>query len=366
MRILLVGEYSRLHYTLAEGLRILGHEVVVASDGDGFKNYPRDIDLTRRGSGVINSLTSLISVVKKVSNLEGYDIIQVINPCFTTQNIRINQYLYKQLKKKNKKVFLGAFGDDSFWVRACMSNTVFKYSEFFVGGQSTNLEYNKTLIRKWIHGVCNTANDAMAKSADGIIACLYEYYKSYEPFYPDKLIYIPLPVNTDIITFNPIEKIPQKVKFFIGINKDRSEYKGTDIMEKALDDLLMKYPDQVIVNKVESVSYDLYQKMMADSHVVLDQLYSYSPAMNALLAMAQGKIVVGGGEPEMYELLGEFDNRPVINVYPTRDSVFTQLENLVLNKDLIPKVSKRSYDFVQKNHNYISVASQYLDFWSDK
>ena len=45
MRILLLGEYSGLHCSLADGLRALGHEVCVASDGCGWKNYPRDIAL---------------------------------------------------------------------------------------------------------------------------------------------------------------------------------------------------------------------------------------------------------------------------------------------------------------------------------
>ena len=35
MRILLLGEYSNVHATLAKGLKALGHEVVLASDGDG-------------------------------------------------------------------------------------------------------------------------------------------------------------------------------------------------------------------------------------------------------------------------------------------------------------------------------------------
>jgi len=42
MRILLVGEFSRLHNSLKEGLIALGHEVVLISNGDGFKNYPSD------------------------------------------------------------------------------------------------------------------------------------------------------------------------------------------------------------------------------------------------------------------------------------------------------------------------------------
>ncbi len=50
MRILLLGEYSGVHCTLAEGLRTLGHDVVVASNGDFWKDYPRDIDLERKGA----------------------------------------------------------------------------------------------------------------------------------------------------------------------------------------------------------------------------------------------------------------------------------------------------------------------------
>lgn len=34
MKILLMGEYSNVHWTLAEGLRTLGHDVTVLSNGD--------------------------------------------------------------------------------------------------------------------------------------------------------------------------------------------------------------------------------------------------------------------------------------------------------------------------------------------
>ncbi|MBF0951544.1 MAG: glycosyltransferase family 1 protein, partial [Alloprevotella tannerae] len=38
MRILLIGDYSNVHATLLKGLRELGHDVLLASDGDGWKN----------------------------------------------------------------------------------------------------------------------------------------------------------------------------------------------------------------------------------------------------------------------------------------------------------------------------------------
>lgn len=72
----------------------MGHRVVVASDGDGFKNYPRDIDLSRKSSGIIDTLTSLISVLGKFKKFKGYDVVQLINPCFTTQNVKVNNYLW--------------------------------------------------------------------------------------------------------------------------------------------------------------------------------------------------------------------------------------------------------------------------------
>ena len=56
MKILLLGEASNLHWTLAEGLRTLGHDVTVASGGSGWMNNRRNIDLQRNSYGLIGSL----------------------------------------------------------------------------------------------------------------------------------------------------------------------------------------------------------------------------------------------------------------------------------------------------------------------
>ncbi|TOI27410.1 hypothetical protein CGI63_23185, partial [Vibrio parahaemolyticus] len=46
MRVLLLGEYSGVHTNLAMVLKELGHDVITVSDGDGFKSFPRDVDLS--------------------------------------------------------------------------------------------------------------------------------------------------------------------------------------------------------------------------------------------------------------------------------------------------------------------------------
>ena len=64
MKILLLGEYSNVHWTLAEGLRTLGHDVTVISNGDGWKNYKRDINLKRKSLGLFDSIKYYIDILK--------------------------------------------------------------------------------------------------------------------------------------------------------------------------------------------------------------------------------------------------------------------------------------------------------------
>lgn len=364
MRILLLGEYSNLHWTLAQGLKSLGHNVTVASDGDGFKNHNRDIDLYRKGSGLLDTLHTTKSIYQNLKNFSGYDIVQLINPCFTPLNVNINKYLYRYLRKHNKKIFLGAFGDDAYWLKACLDKKTFRYSEFYIGNQKNNIADNDRIIKLWKEGTDREKlNTEIANSCDGIIACLYEYYVSYSPYFSNKLTYIPLPINLDKIAKSE-SFISDKINFFIGINKARSQFKGTDRLQKVLTEIAKKYPNDVSVQIIESVQYHDYIKSISNSDVVLDQLYSYSPAMNGLLTLAMGKVLVGGGEPEIYDLLSEKENRPIINVFPSETDIFNKLENIVINKKEIPAISENGRKFVEKHHAHTKVAQQYLDFWT--
>ena len=116
--------------------------------------------------------------------------------------------------------------------------------------------------------------------------------------------------------------------------------------------------------KVESVPFDEYKRLMSECDVLLDQLYSYTPAMNALVAMSQGLVVVGGGEPENYDILGETELRPIINVLPDEEDVFRKLEDLVLHPERLPELKRQSVEYVRRHHDYVKVAQQYVDFWT--
>jgi hypothetical protein len=124
-----------------------------------------------------------------------------------------------------------------------------------------------------------------------------------------------------------------------------------------------KYPGRLELKIAEGVPFAQYQKMMDASDALLDQLYSYTPAMNSLLAMSKGIIDIGGGEPENYAILDERVLRPIINVQPTYESCFHEIEQLVLHPERIPQLKRESVEYVKKHHDYLKVAKQYLDFY---
>ncbi|MDE5788145.1 MAG: glycosyltransferase, partial [Bacteroidaceae bacterium] len=152
MKILLVGEYSNVHWTLAEGLRTLGHEVTVVSDGDHWKGYPRDIDLRRRSLGKIDSLRYLFDLHRVMPRLRGYDVVQLINPVFL--DLRAERILpyYKQLRRQNGRLFLGSFGIDKPWVEEGLKPDTFRYSDFYLYGQRRFNDATYTMEADWLRG----------------------------------------------------------------------------------------------------------------------------------------------------------------------------------------------------------------------
>lgn len=86
--------------------------------------------------------------------------------------------------------------------------------------------------------------------------------------------------------------------------------------------------------------------------------------MNSLLAMSKGIVVVGGGEPENYTILQEEELRPIVNVQPTYDSVYHELEQLLLHPERLAVLKQQSIDYIKKHHDFVKVAMQYVDFWN--
>jgi glycosyltransferase involved in cell wall biosynthesis len=364
MKILLLGEFSNVHWTLALALRKIGYQVTLISNRGEWKGYQQDIVLNRNSCSKKDTFSYLFQLIRLLPKCKGYDVVQLIGPAsFFDLKIKRLYRLFQYLKKHNNKIFLDAFWTDYYYVKACIEDQRFRYSDFNIGNQKIDHFFNQRSIQDWMHSNMKDYNIRMAKESHGIPTCLYEYHTAYAPYYPKKEQYIPLPI--DLSKISP--RTPNndgKIHFFIGIQTSRNALKGTDIMLKALERIQQKYPNQCCIEKVENVPFSTYERLMNASDVLLDQLYSYTPAMNALLAMAKGIVVVGGGEEEHYQLIGEKTLRPIVNVQPNEESVFEQLEQLLLQPEMIKRRSKESIEYVKKHHDAQKIAQSYLDFWS--
>ena len=372
MKILLLGEYSNVHNTLAKGLRELGHEVTVASGGDRWKNYPRDIDLHRDFDSRTGRISFLWRLLKALPKMRGYDVVQLINPIFIELKAQRIMPFYRYLRRHNKKIVMGAFGMDYYWASVNTDIRPLRYSDFNLGDKPrTDIEAQR-FRDEWIGTVKENLNKQIALDCDGIPAGLYEYWATYNEVHTpcpdgreirDKMRFIPFPIIMPEIYHTSFYGGP--LRLFAGISRERSAYKGTDIMLKAAQRLKQKYPDKLNLRIVEGVPFDEYCRILDGSDAILDQLYSYTPSMNSLLAMSKGIIDIGGGEPENYTIIGENELRPIINVEPTEESVYNELEQLILHPERIEELKRQSVKYIKRHHDYIKVARQYESFYRD-
>ncbi|WP_430934934.1 glycosyltransferase [Saccharicrinis sp. 156] len=363
MKVLLLGEFSGMHQNLAIGLRKFGVDVTVASDGDGWKNYPRDIDLSRDIKR--NSFLYLLKLLRNIPNLSGYDVVQLNCPKPFNATATFNRIAFNFLKQLNKNIFLGAHGMDTRYISFALDGKL-KYSVFQIPSiqNDPHIKELRNLIK---YKSELKLNDKIASQSKGIIASSIGYYLSYTDYFSSKTTYIPLSIDTTKYTYtSTIGDNPQKIKFFLGMMEGRIVRKGTDIIHKVLLELKRRYPNDVELTIVKSVPFNEYQNLLNSSHVLCDQMYAYGIGLNGLIAQAKGLIVCGGADEEMYKALGEQNNKPIVNINVSEDEMLKSFEFLIKNKDKLKEISIKNRAFVVKHHDSKTVANRYIEFWKEK
>ena len=300
--------------------------------------------------------------------MRGYDIVQLCGHIFFDLKPEKLHYILNYLKRHNRCIVLGALATDGIYFEACHDGHTFRYSDYMVGEQPSpyarSAEYVAMHEDNWRLPSMVSYRDHVMNSINGAVSALYEYHTVYEPILGPKLAYGGIPIDTHSVLTQHLEEVPQRVRFFIGIQRNRHIIKGTDVLLAALKRVHDRYPTRCEMEVVEQVPYDEYVARMHSCHVLLDQLYSYTPATNALLAMAQGMVAMSGAEPEYYDLIGERDNHPIINVSPLNvQDIDAQLEYLVLHPEELPQRQRASRAFVEKHNDVAIVAQRCLNHW---
>jgi glycosyltransferase involved in cell wall biosynthesis len=378
MKILLVGEFSRLHNSLKEGLLTLNQDVNILGTGDDFKEFPIDFSIAPRF--ILSS--SLLMFINKVffklfksdlrllergirfylllPKLKNYDLVQLINSDAIETYPFASRYLLNKLFKQNKKISLLICGEETPIIEYLLKKEM-KYSILSPLFADQNLKKNFNYSLKYVQPNYRKTFDFITGKSSSIITSDIDYKIPMEKLGYDSQ-FIPNPINTDKISFKPL-KITDKVIVFLGINESSSVKKGSEFFEKTLAIIKKKYTNQVEIIVTKSIPYEQYIEVYDKAHILLDQVYSYDQGYNALEAMSKGKVVFTGAENEFYKQYN-LTEKVAINALPDVDYLVNELSFLIENPDEIIAIGKRARDFVEKEHHYLKISQKYLDTWN--
>lgn len=375
MRILLIGEYSLLHNSLKKGLIELGHEVVLTGSSSGYRCYPVDYNyepkffkreiftilrkvIYRLLKFDLASLEAGIRFYLFLPKLKNYDVVQFVNESSIKTTRRIELYLIKKIVKNNKRFFLLSCGLDYMTLKFYTENKDYK-SIYQPSIENPSKEFN------WFYDYFQKGHikihEYMMHTFDGLIATDFDYTDATKN-YPIFSGFIPYPVDLTKLTFKELV-VEDKINIFLGINKYSYYQKGIPYFEKALKIIKQKYQDKVEIIIVNTVPYPVYIDLYNKSHILLDQAFSRDQGYNALEAMAKGKVVFTGAETEFMKHY-DLTERVCVNAIPDVDYLVNELSYLIENPDEIIVIGKRARAFVEKEHDYVKIAQQYLNVWT--
>jgi hypothetical protein len=369
--ILLVGDYSSVHYNLSVALKDKGQDVFLISDGDGYKNIKCDIKIAapeRRKLRITRILFASVkffgifgikeykNLIKQIQHLNDYDVVQFINPEALASLGAVGNFLLLRYLKKRAKVFsLCALGDDFFYIKACLTKK-YKYSpmdRLFNNGLKGFLGSVYT-IKYVFSPLYVILNFYALRNSDIIIPGLDDYRIAYEGNAKiTKTIGLPILHKS----FHEPQKTKYPVNIFHAWQTGKEQRKGNDILDKIVKRYLNEYGSKKICyNVVGGIEYGEFIKKFAEADIIFDQIYSYDRGVTAALGMASGKVVFSGFEDENFTL--------GINATPNEEVLYNDFLTLINSLELIDEIKKAAFDYALENYRSDISSSKYIDLWS--
>lgn len=353
MKILLFGEYSGFFNCLKDGLVVLGHDVFLASDGDAHKDYPSDFRWDGHHHwGKFQRPFEIVNILAHKNMISGYDVVLVIAPSMFSRKVWPNKVIYDYLIENNKLVYLISTGLYRIGFDYWINKPETKYYGYTSAYVNSDVRYRESY---WNKDIIEWERDFM-KRITGIIPIWYEYAEPYRNF-PNLKKAIRTPININMFDYKPNVIKNGKIVFFHGLSRP---CKGGKYILAAFDRLREKHKDDAEFIAAGGLPFDEYMKLIDRTNVIVDDANSYSFCMNALFSMLKGKIVMGGAEPEGNEELG-YKDVPVVNICADVDQICDAIEDIIAHKTEIEAWGLKSRKFVEKYHNYIDVAKQYVE-----
>lgn len=357
-KVLLLGDYSAVHLTLRNGLRQLGVDCVLASEGDGFKGYETDINLS--GKEYTSGLQKARNQGRILSKLKGFDVVQLINPSLGFGVLKSLAYI-RFLKSFNKRVFSLVCAPD-YHIWKLYRDGFFRYSPYS-GMEEDHRQRGEGVVFDQKPVSTRLSYRLVVGALDGLISQSGDYYPPYKG-HPKHLGMIPFPIDTDTIAYTENE-VKGPVRILHGVQKGREHTKGSPFILEALQVIKARYGSGVEIMEASSVPFSQWQALQAKANILVDQTSCYAPAMNALQAMAMGKIVLTGAEQEFLDHHPyKARELPFFNIKPSVEEIVSVLDDLLSRPDEFVALGQAARTFVEEHHQYKKVAQQYLQIWT--
>ena len=359
MKILIIGEFSAFAKHLKNGFRILGNDVTVVQNGDGWK-------------GLANSEDIMIRTCKEVS-LFGLRIrgLNRITAPFARRDLQ------KQLRKRCPKpdvmivinyTFLSSncfqSGVPISFIENCIKNGS-KLIMSVCGIDPANYYRNPEMFKAM--GVKRNRENMrhlfLINNSDVVIPTCYGYYDAIYNYCIEKGFKyshirhsIPLPITVDSnCNIDPCEN--RKIVIFHGIIRPRS--KGTPFIKKAMERIHEDYPDRVECFCEGGLPYNEYVKLFDRVDILIDQTYGNGWGMNAAIGAMKGKCVLTCCGKENEADMG-IENIPFVQIMPNHEQIYNVLKDLILHPQIIDDIKRRSREFVEKYCECSIVANKYI------
>lgn len=264
-------------------------------------------------------------------------------------------------------MFMSIAGTDYFYAKACYDGKLFRFNEFKEGNKFTkgHLEDPGHLFG-WMANQNRYLSEFIYSDITGAMAVLPEYHMVSKEILGDKVAFTNLPID-----FSELPRIEDdhnenkdKIKLFVGIRTIAETFKGTKYLSGLAKEIENEIPELVTTEIVRDLTFRDYLDKMKDADIVLDQLYAYSPAMNALYGMSLGKAVGTGAQPEYYEYLGNPEIKPLIALSPLDTDLKERLIDLIKDRDKIKLMGQQSRNLALTHNASPIVAKRYLDHWN--
>ena len=311
-----------------------------------------------RNMGFFGKLLRPIANVINLSHLGDYDVASFVHRISFID--RPNRLRYLDLPILRKKV-------------SVMSYTALGCDELgFIAGNG-KLPYSpcdtcqaEDDIRHYCPKVVRPSFNRAVKALNSYFDCAFSMgveYSHLGEHFKNHLQPMPLPVDLSEIPWRPsISKRNQKVKIIH--TPSRAGFKGTDIVLKSIA-LLTEIRKDFTFDIISGLSFKDYIAAVAEADIVIDQVWSQSPGMNALWLLGMGKIVLSGNTVMAGEYMQEYKSSPIINADPDPAVLCQTLNELISDKMNFSAYSESGLKYLETNHDHRKVAKRYLDAWSN-